>query len=232
MADLLSIQTTLCLIFILVVSNEQLTGISERYYHYQLLTYLTLFAALGNDSSQVYPSEYAYQKNSVYGSERTSANCRPYADERYVYKQNYNHCDSSQLRLTDSDLGSEQYSSSDYYVWNAASSDHQLLFIFPTRVNLTIITLHYYSDYLRGLPRLRFYAVPDDFDVWNALTASYSRVDIAAVPPGGEPAGRRNVSFDFYFNTKKVLLNKLSNSYAFGLSEVEFFSCNGKSVNY
>ena len=33
----------------------------------------------------------------------------------------------------------------DYFVWSAGSAD-QLLFIFLTRVSLTTITLHYYSD--------------------------------------------------------------------------------------
>ena len=196
------------------------------------LTCLALFAALANDSCQlVSPSEYAYQKNSVYRIERDSANCRPYGDETHVNIYNYNHCDGTQLRLTDSDLGSEQYTAGDYYVWNAGSSCSQLLFIFPTRVNLTTITLHYYSDTVRGLPSLRFYNVSDNFEVWNALSASYSHVDIAAVPSGGETAGSRNVSVDFYYNTRKVLL-KFSNTYAFAVSEVEFFSCNGKSINY
>ena len=174
-----------------------------------------------------YPSEYAYQRNSVFESERSSANCRPYASglsvESGVYTENYNHCDGSQLRLTDSDLGSEQFSSSDYYVWNSGSSS-QLLFIFPTRVNLTTITLHYYSDNGKGLPRLRFFAVPDDFEIWDPLVASYSRVDTAAVSPGGEPAGPRNVSVSVNFTTKKILMYKFSNSYIFAVSEVEFFT--------
>ena len=230
MTDLLNIQTALCLIFILVVSNEQLTGISKCYYHHQLSTSLTLFAALANDSSQVYPSEYAFLGNSVFRSERSSANCRPYASglESHVYTDNYTHCDGTQLRLTDSDLGSEQYSSSHYYVWNAqiaGSSGSQLLFIFPTRVNLTTITLHYYSGNGKGLPRLRFFNVSYDFDVWDALAASYSRVDIAAVPPGGEPAGRRNVSVNVDFmNVLKVLLYKFSSSFILAASEVDFFS--------
>ena len=209
MTDLLSIQTALCLIFILVVSNQQLPG-KVNVYNYQLLICLTLFAAFANNSCQVYPSEYAYQMNSVIESEISSAMCRPYAkglDDQERATQNYIHCDGTQLRLTDSDLGTEQCSSSDCYVWNAGSSNHQLLFIFPKKVNLTTITLHYYSDGLKGLSRLRFYAVPDDFDIWDALTASYSRVDIAAVPPNGELAGRRNVSVNVDFmNVKKVLL--------------------------
>ena len=199
-------------------------------YNYQLLISLTLFAALANDSCQANPSEYAFLGNSVFRSERSSANCRPYASglEAHVVTENYTHCDGTQLRLSDSDLGSEQYSSSDYYVWNNGSTS-QLLFIFPTRVNLTTITLHYYSDNIRGLPRLRFFNVSYDFSVWNALSASFSRVDIAAVPPGGEPAGHMNVSVNFNFmNVKKVLLYKLSSSYIFAASEVEFFTCNSK----
>ena len=140
-----------------------------------------------------------------------------------IHTDDYTHCDGTQLRLNDSDLGSEQYSSSDYYVWYAGSSS-QLLFIFPKRVNLTIITLHYYSDNTRGLPRLRFFAVPDDFNIWDALSAIYSHVDIAAVSPGGEPAGRRNVSVNFNTSLRKILMNKISSSYAFAISEVEFFT--------
>ena len=201
-------------------------------YHYQLLIFLTLFAALANDSCQVNPSEYAFLGNSVFRSERSSANCRPYVsgldDTAKSFTEDYTHCDGSQLRLTDSDLGSEQYSSSDYYVWNAGSSS-QLLFIFSTRVNLTTIILHYYSDNIRGLPRLIFRAVPDDLDIWDALSGSYSRVDIAAVQLGGEPAGLRNVSVNFDFiSVKKVLLYKYSSSIILAVSEVEFFTCTSK----
>ena len=144
-----------------------------------------------------------------------------------INSEDYTHCDGTQLRLTDSDVGSEQYSSSDYYEWGAGTSSSPFLFIFPTRVNLTTITLHYYSDNIRGLPRLRFFAVPDDFNVWNATTASYSRVDIAAVPPGGKLAGHRNVSINFNYTTTKVLMYR--SDFMFALSEVEFFICNSKT---
>ena len=201
-------------------------------YKYQLLTCLILFAAFANDSCQVvYPSEYAYLRNSVFGSERSSANCRPYTSGLTgAYIHNYDHCDGTQLRLTDSDFGSEQYSSSDYYVWNTGTSSHQLLFIFPTRVNLTTITLHYYSDNLRGLHRLRFFAVPDDFNVWDAPTGSHSRVDIAAVPPGGEPAGHRNVSVNSDWNTQRVLLKINNRSLALAVNEVQFLNCISKQI--
>ena len=203
----------------------------RKYLHVSVtvvINYILLFsAAFANNSFQVYPSEYAYKSNSVLRSERSSANCRPYAsglDDKFnVFTEHYIHCDGTQLRLTDSDLGSEQYSSSDYYVWYAGTSS-QLLFIFPTRVNLTTITLHYYSDNTRGRPGLRFFAVPDDFEVWEALSGSYGRVDIAAVPPGEEPAGRRNVSVNVNFITKRILMYRYSGT-SFALSEVEVFSC-------
>ena len=179
----------------------------------------------------MYPSEYADHYDSVSRAERRSANCRRYKDglKAGTNTSKYTHCNGSQLRLTDSDLGQEQYSSSDYYVW-IAEKDRQLLFIFPTRVSLTTITLHYYSDSVRGLSRLRFYAVPDDFDVWDAPILGTPHVDVAAVPPGGEPAGHRNIIINVNFNTKKVLMYKFSSTYQLAVSEVEFFQCQSKHL--
>ena len=179
----------------------------------------------------MYPSEYVYHYDSVNKAERASANCNRYKDGLKVgiNTSKYTHCNGSQLRLTDSDLGQEQYKSSDYYVW-PTGRDRQLLFIFPTRVSLTTITLHYYSDSVRGLPRLRFYAVPDDYDIWDVPSVGIPSVNVAAVPPGGEPAGRRNISINVNFNTKKVLMYKISSTYQLAVSEVEFFQCQSKHL--
>ena len=178
---------------------------------------------------QVYPSEYAYRDDFVTRAERSSANCRRYPPGSLQGGDNpesYIHCDGTQLRLADSDLGQEQYNSSDYYVW-PIGRDKQLLFTFPTRVSLTTITLHYYSDSNLGFPRLRFYAVPDDFDVWDTPTTGTPRVDVAAVQDR-EPTGRRNVSINVNFSTKKVLMYKYSSSYQFAVSEVKFFKYESK----
>ena len=177
----------------------------------------------------MYPSEYAYHKDYVYRSERSSADCSGYPrgpNEDYV------HCDGTPLRLADSDIGSEQYNARDYYVWPVGSRDSQLLFIFPTKVNMTTITLHYYSTSDTGLPQLRFYAVKDDFDVWDAPTSSDSHVEIAAIPAGGE-RGHRNISASFKIPivTTKVLLVKFRSSFSFALSEVEFSICSSQQVN-
>ena len=174
----------------------------------------------------MYPSEYVYHEDSVTRAESASANCRNYPEtfaEASVHPENYIHCDGAQLKLTDNNLGQQQYLSSDYYVW-PAGSDEQMLFIFPTRVSLTTITLHYYSDSVRGRPRLRFYAVPDDFDIWDALNSGTPYGGVAAIPPGGEPAGHRNVRINNNFNSTKVLMFKYSSSFQFAASEVEFFT--------
>jgi hypothetical protein len=75
------------------------------------------------------------------------------------------------------------------------------------------------------------YSVSDNFDVWDApITGTNPYVGLASVPPGGEPAGHRSVSINVNFNTKRVLMYKLSSSFQFAVSEVEFFGsgCDSK----
>ncbi len=176
----------------------------------------------------MYPSEYAYQDNSVSRAESTSANCRRYPPgnlQSGIRPEDFIHCNGIQLKLADSSFGQEQYQTTDFYVWSTYKG--QLLFIFPARVFLTTITLHYYSDNLRGLPRLRFYAVPDNFDVWDTPTTC---VEVVSVSPSGERAGRRNVSINVNFITKRVLMYKYTSSLVLSVSEVEFFICTSKYI--
>ena len=142
------------------------------------------------------------------------------------HSKDYIHCNGTQLRLTDSDNGSERFNSINYYEWPASGTSSQLLFIFPTRVNLTTITLHYYSDSVRGLPKLRFYAVPDQFNVWISPSAanSVASADVAAVPPSRNQTGRRSVNINVTFSTKKVLMYKHKSDFPLAVSEVEFFN--------
>jgi hypothetical protein len=90
---------------------------------------------------------------------------------------------------------------------------------------LTTITLHYYSDSIRGRPTLRFYAVRDNFNVWDAPVGA-PFVGIASFPQGIEPTGDRNVTIKVKnnFNTKKVLMSKLPSDLHFAASEVDFTS--------
>ena len=167
----------------------------------------------------MYPSEYAYRNDSVARAESASANCSSYPPQ-----EDYIHCDGTQLKLADSNIGQEPYRSSDYYQWSAGSAG-KLLFIFPTNISLTTITLHYYSDSdsVQGRPRLRFYSVPDYFDIWDALTSDTPYGGVDSVPAGGEPAGRRSVRIGVDINTSKVLMYKFSSLFWLVVSEVEFF---------
>ena len=143
----------------------------------------------------------------------------------------YIHCDGVTPKLSDSGRGSNaKYTATSYYEWNSGSAK-QMLFIFPLTVSLTTITLHYYSDRVRGLPRLIFYAVPDDFNVWDALTTNYPNKEVASVSPGGDPEGTRSVSINVNFSKKRILMYKFSSNFKFAVSEVEFFMC-GKKSNY
>ena len=139
-----------------------------------------------------------------------STNCRRYPPviAENVQAEDYVHCNGTKLKLTDSKLGSEQYSPSDYYVWPAGKRSHQLLFTFQTRVNLTTITLHYYSNSEQSLPRLRFFAVPDDFDVWEAPISGKIYAEVTAIPPDGEQACLRGVSINYKVTTSKLLMLK------------------------
>ena len=176
----------------------------------------------------MYPSEYAYRDDSVTRAESASANCRRYPPRDGDMGITYIHCNGDQLILSDSDRGTE-YTAASYYEWNTWSYE-RLLFIFPTRVSLTTITLHYYSDSDRGLPRVTFYAVPDNSYVWDGPSStSYPCTDVASIPPGGEPAGHRSVSVNIHFNTTKVLMCKFRSNFQLAVSEVEFFRRNGES---
>ena len=202
-----------------------------------LASYLSIicvwfFTGLGITCNHVYPSEYAYERNSVSRMEHSDAKCRAYPEGTIIgsglHRSDYVHCNGTQLLLNDSHFGSEMYNEADYYRWPTNSVSSQLLFIFPTRVHLTNITLHYYSDSDRGLSGLRFYAVPDDFDVWDAPTKMYPYIDIAPVQPAEVPGGSTNTSVHTNFTSKKVLLYKSRTPYMFTLSEVEFFTCSSK----
>ena len=198
--------------------------------HVATQLYSCLFAiAVSIISCQVYSSEYAYHDDFAIRAESASARCRRYEAIDGLRSTDFIHCDGTQLKLADTNLGTEQFSSSSHYQCTAGS-DGQLLFIFPTKVSLTAITLHYYSDSDWSLPRLRFYAVPDDFDIWDAPTSGTPYGGVASIPPGGDIAGHRSVSINVNFNTKKVLMYKYSSSFQLAVSEVQFFNSSCKKL--
>ena len=186
-----------------------------------LSSFTTAFGA----SCKTEPTEYSYKDSSVIRPVRS--NCMKYASTSdNVDAIQYIHCDGNKL-LTDSNIGPSQYDSSrtPLYIWTSSNSQ-RLLFVFPTTTTLAMITLHYYSGYYQGnhragLPRMRFYAVPDDFDVWDAVIGSPFTIVVSAVSPEEErPAGRRSVNINFNFSTKKVLMVKLGSDFHLAVGHV------------
>ena len=98
-------------------------------------------AALANVCHQVYPSGYAHHFSLA---PNFGTNCMRYRSnlQPNVYTDQYIHCHGTQFKVTG---------------WS--NETNQLLFTFQSKVYLTTITLHYYSDSVRGRPKLRFYAV-------------------------------------------------------------------------
>ena len=155
------------------------------------------------------------------------SSCRPGPIPGSGYPEEYIHYDGTQLELADSNFEQgSQYPSTDHYIW-PADSDGQLLFMFPTRVSLAAIRLHFYSDSGQGHPRLRFYAVPDDFDVWDAPNISFPHVEVTSIPL--RAGGWNSHIIVSNLNTKKVLMYMFSNSSVLAVSEVEFLTCTSKN---
>ena len=114
-------------------------------------------------------------------------------------------------------------------MWSAGVTVRRMLFTLPERVNLTGITLHYFSDSNRGLSRILFYAVPDDFKLGDGVRSFYNQAIVETkLPSNREQNGPTNFTVNLDFNTKKVLMLKILSNFQFALSEVEFFTCNGK----
>ena len=108
----------------------------------------------------------------------------------------------------------------------------ELVFIFPTRVNLTTITLHYYSDNIRGFgfPCLEFTALQDDYRIAGDRVRQGTTIEAPRpVPPDGESTGPTSISVNHVNRTTKTILMSIIRCnlqpVTFALSEVEFFTC-------
>ena len=147
-------------------------------------------------SCKVLPHFYVYKQTTI-RSEPPEAGCYPYPTSKA-----YTFC-GERGRLTDDDLGPECNLTGQqhrFYIWDRMYSEgnpgeDRLLFLFLTTVSLTIIQLHYYSQFDEGigLPTLTFYAVDDEFQPWDALTPP--TVTLLAGPSmDGETPGLKTVN--------------------------------------
>ena len=170
----------------------------------------------------MFPQELAYKSDNFLHQD--DASCIPYTSDAApttptVDPTQYVHC-SQPTTITDSNTGPPTY------VWGEASG--KLLLIFSNEISFENITIYYISDTTaQGRPKLRIYAVPDNFQVWDEPTTSYPSRVFDEIMPGGEEEGVRKVpnSNDgiVTFNTSRVLIEKLveTKTYNFSISEVE-----------
>ena len=174
---------------------------------------------------QVHPVSVAI-RNEVVGLE--DENCIPLTspDVSSASSVEFVHCHHP-TRITDSDKSQPTFTQDTHnsvYIW--PSRPDQVLFTFSSRKLINSITLHYYSNEdNQGLPKLRFFAVPEDFKVTDRPSSSYPTRVLDAVFPGDEGSGLRNKTMDVPFNTTKILMTKgFTKNYQFYLSEIEFFT--------
>ena len=141
---------------------------------------------------------------------------------------NYVSCEGP-TRITDSQKSLPvftQDSPDSVYIWG--SQKDKVLFTFSDQKDIHSLALHYFSNSdNQALPKLRFYAVPEDFEVQDEVRGSYPMTIIDEVRPGREQEGLRNKSKTVDFHTSKILMTKsYTKNYQFYLSEVEFFTNN------
>ena len=169
-------------------------------------------------------------------SEYPGAQCRTYDNS---HLQSYSLCDGSPLRLTDSQLGPDYYSSThdhNYYIMKDNGYYRNFVFTLSEPTRLAQIRLHYYSDIHRGkiLPVIYFYATKHNQLVYNTLDA-YERLGVVGSPFSETVNGRTNVtisvsSCSLEYSKVLMYISFIPNDKYFYLSEVEFFSLSSRSA--
>ena len=138
----------------------------------------------------------------------------------------YVHCQHP-TRITDSEKSQPIFTQDTYnsvYIWPSKSD--QVLFTFSSWKVIDSITIHYFSNEdNQGFPKIRFFAVPEDFEVSDTPDSSNPTRVIDSVSPGNENTGLRNKTRNVPFNTTKILMTKgYTKNYQFYVSEIEFFT--------
>ncbi len=153
--------------------------------------------------------------------------CTPLGDvDTSSVNSQYVSCEGP-TRITDSEnsiLAFTHETHDSVYIWG--SEEDRVLFTFSTEKSFNSLAIHYFSNSdNQGLPKLKFYAVPDDFEVQDALKNEYLMAIIDEVRPGRENEGLCNKSKAVNFQSSKILMTKgYTKTYQFYVSEVEFFT--------
>ena len=159
----------------------------------------------------MYPIRLSYQTSNF--NHQVTDNCT-------TYQTQYTQCSQPTI-ITDG------ITEPPFYIWGEAPG--QLLFEFPTTVNFSSITIHFQYNAMYAQPKLRFYAVPDTFNVGDDPsgqgydTRVFDEVGLGVGNDGIRQlpgAGTQRVQFV----TTKVLIRKLEDTkeFLFAITEVAF----------
>lgn len=187
---------------------------------------------------QVYPESYTLDPNELenpvtFGS--SSSNC---TTSEHGY-QSFITCSHPSI-LTDSYHGTGLYLTPTDIISNHIWRENktlQVLFSFSTTTALTRMNLYYYKGHhimnVYGMPALRFYALPDDFEFGSDLPNNTEIIHNVSICLGRNYFHGRHsfkkINVSQRTESSKVLMAKISaGSELFALSEVEFFTDCGK----
>ena len=192
----------------------------------RLNVHLTL--AQSDTCNSVHPVSYSYLDGSFTSLESTAAaHCAtPITRDELVYLT----CTSS--ALTDGDPGPANFTGTDseeYYIWDNSKVSQQMLFTFARNFSLTAIRINYYY-FRNGKPKLRFYLVEDDFQVWDSTTADHTSTTFDNMRLEENSTERRIDTNTVHGIVSKILLvSVFDKRYRTVLSEVTFCT-DGKHI--
>lgn len=168
----------------------------------------------------MYPANYTFVGNEV-------LNCDSIITSACTTDTTYTTCPHPST-LTDSDIGSETEVDRDYFEWDSKTA-FEILFTFSSEVSLTSITLSYFyglgKGTIYGLPDLRFFALPDDYEFGSNLTSGSILLHVGSITkflPGSRTT--ENFKIPRPMTTKKLVLERNSQGYRCAFSEIKFFA--------
>ena len=143
----------------------------------------------------------------------------------------YMHC--SNTVLTDGYRGPANFNEGDtrpYYIWDKPQKQ-RLLFTFPRTISLTSIILYYYHSINYALPKVRFFPIGDDFQIWDQVPNDVLSTTIGPVG-SSQYMGKASIAVNLTASISKLLmLVEMHKSYGLALSEIEF-CINGKCLSH
>lgn len=178
-------------------------------------------------SASVQPVSYSYLNGSFCCQDFEANGC---VVDRNIDTQTYISCTSS--LLSDNSLGPANFNESmnkGYYIWNNSGQRQVMLFTFSQNITLTNIEIVYYY-YGRGRPKLRFYLVEDNFQVWDAINNNRISITLDNDVLGENNTGRQTSTKRLNGITSKIAMEIVNDKKFRSVQSELTFCTNGKCL--